>query len=201
MKVFISWSGDLSKKVALVWHGWLSDVIQNLESFMSAYIEKGARWPIELAKELEGTSYGLVCLTKDNWENPWVNFEAGALSKKLDESKCMTFLINLKETDIVGPLAQFQHTKFVKEEVKEMLIGLNAACKPCLTEVKLTAAFEKWWPDLEEKLTNVIKETQPDGERQGRSSEDILEELLELARRQDKLLKDSRVSFYIGSCL
>lgn len=43
MKVFISWSGETSKKVALALKAWLPNVIQALDPWMSDKdIEKGA---------------------------------------------------------------------------------------------------------------------------------------------------------------
>lgn len=82
MKVFISWSGERSKKVALIFHEWLPQVIQSLEPFASSEdIEKGSRWNTDIAQELKESTFGLICVTKDNLSAPWLNFEAGALSK------------------------------------------------------------------------------------------------------------------------
>jgi hypothetical protein len=48
MKVFLSWSGDKSRHTAEVISGWLKQVIQALDPWMSPNIEKGKRWGIEL---------------------------------------------------------------------------------------------------------------------------------------------------------
>ncbi len=66
MKVFISWSGEQSRIVAEALRDWLPDVIQAIEPFLSSHdIPKGARWGLELAHELEGTSVGIICLTSE----------------------------------------------------------------------------------------------------------------------------------------
>ena len=45
MKVFISWSRDISHETALAFKGWLPSVIQSIESFVSSEdIAKGGRW-------------------------------------------------------------------------------------------------------------------------------------------------------------
>ena len=81
MKVFISWSGDQSKKIAQLFRDWLPTVIQAIEPFVSSEdIEKGARWNTDIAQELKESSFGLICVTKDNLNSQWLNFEAGALS-------------------------------------------------------------------------------------------------------------------------
>ena len=82
MKVFISWSGELSRRVAEILRGWLPNVNQKLDTFVSSQdIEMGSRWEEGIAGQLAGTHCGILCLTPQNREKPWVLFEAGALSK------------------------------------------------------------------------------------------------------------------------
>ena len=46
MNIFISWSGDLSKLVALALYNWIPAVIQVAKPFMSSEdLGKGKRWP------------------------------------------------------------------------------------------------------------------------------------------------------------
>jgi hypothetical protein len=82
MKLFICWAGERSKEIATFLHDWLPKVHQNIEPFMSAEdIGKGKRWINVLADHLEGSDFGLVCLTSENLTTPWLHFEAEALSK------------------------------------------------------------------------------------------------------------------------
>ena len=82
MKVFISWSGERSRSIAEALREWLPDVIQAVKPWLSAEdIDKGARWSSDLAHELEDAHVGVICLTPENLEEPWIHFEAGALSK------------------------------------------------------------------------------------------------------------------------
>ena len=39
-------------------------------------IRIGVHWSFELAKALERTDFGIVCLTEENRESPWILFEA-----------------------------------------------------------------------------------------------------------------------------
>ena len=71
MKVFISWSGNTSLKVAQLLREWLPYVINSIEPYVSSDdIDKGARWSVDIAKELEDSTFGILCVTKDNLEAP-----------------------------------------------------------------------------------------------------------------------------------
>jgi hypothetical protein len=122
VKVFISWSGTTSRELAEALHAWLPSVIQSIEPWMSsADIDKGARWSADIAEELEECSIGLICLTPDNLEAPWIMFEAGALSKALDRAFVCPYLFNLNHADLKGPLVQFQSSKAEKEDTKKLM--------------------------------------------------------------------------------
>jgi hypothetical protein len=73
MKVFISWSGARSKAIAEILRQWLPGVIQAVKPYYSPDdISKGARWSSEIGKELEAARVGLICLTRENLEAPWI---------------------------------------------------------------------------------------------------------------------------------
>lgn len=87
MKVFISWSGEKSKAVAHALREFIPDVIQSVKPWMSdADIRAGECWSNAVAKELQESSFGIICLTADNLMAPWILFEAGALAKTISET-------------------------------------------------------------------------------------------------------------------
>jgi hypothetical protein len=95
-KVFISWSGELSKKLAEEVRMWLPGVLQFVKPYFTPNdIEKGTRWSTEIASELESSNAGIICLTKDNINKPWILFEAGALSKNFGKTNVCTILFNV----------------------------------------------------------------------------------------------------------
>lgn len=203
MKVFISWSGDLSLKVAQVFREWLPSVIQSIEPYVSSEdIDKGARWSTDIAKELENSTFGILCVTKENFEAPWLSFEAGALSKTMDKAFVSPFLFDIKRSDVQGPILQFQSTIFEKNDIKKLVKTLNKACGDSgITEIQLDKTFDVWYPTLEKELTNIkekIIEEKPQAEvnvRETHSSE-ILEEILELSRDNQKLLRNPDTKLY-----
>ena len=121
-KVFLSWSGDASYTVALALHEWLPAILQNIKPFMSSEdLRKGGRWNKDLADELQQTNFGIICLTPDNVEAPWILFEAGALSKFVDESHVAPFLVNVRPSDLPKPLTQFNAATADKVDFRKLL--------------------------------------------------------------------------------
>jgi hypothetical protein len=204
MKIFISWSGQLSNKVALVLRDWLPSVIQAIEPYVSSEdIDKGARWTSDIAKELEASRFGLLCITPENIEAPWLNFEAGALSKVIDKSRVCPFLFGLKRSEIrTGPFLQFQSAIYDRDEISKLLHSVNNSIEPrCIDESRLDSVFNVWWPELQQNL-NPLLAMQDSSHRESTNSTDskaaagpsvILEELLDLARNQQKLLNSPEI--------
>nr|WP_183464085.1 TIR domain-containing protein [Microbulbifer rhizosphaerae] len=204
MKVFLSWSGETSHKVALVLREWLPSVIQSIEPYVSSEdIDKGARWSTDIASELADSSYGILCVTKDNLHAPWLTFEAGALSKTMDKSFVSPFLFNIKRSEVNGPILQFQSTIFEKDDIKKLLVSLNkASAEGQLSDEKLDKALDVWYPDLEENL-NKLLDQQPkqdaskvEVQEQESLSNAILEEILDLSRVNQKLLRNPETDIY-----
>ena len=183
MKVFISWSGDKSRLVALALREWLPAVINTFEPFVSSKdIYAGSRWQAEIAKELGSTNFGIVCVTKANQGAPWLNFEAGALAKAVELSQVVPLAIDLKPSDITLPLGQFQAQAASKEGIEEILIAMNDACAPPLGEALLARAIAKWWPDLEAELAAINQRAPEQGEQHVRTDRALLEETLDTVR-------------------
>jgi len=194
MKVFLSWSGEQSHKVAVVFRDWFPSVIQSLVPYVSSEdIDKGARWSTDIATELEDSTFGILCVTKENINAPWLTFEAGALSKTMDKAFVSPFLFNIKRSEVDGPILQFQSTIFDKEDINKLLKTLNKACgDDKLTDERLDKAFNVWYPTLEEEL-NKIKPSdgvQESTEKPAAQENEILEEILELSRLNQKLLRN-----------
>lgn len=199
MKVFLSWSGDLSHKIAIELRDWLPFVIQSVQPYVSSEdIDKGTRWSIDIAKELEDSSFGVLCVTPHNLEAPWINFEAGALSKAFNNSNVSPFLFGLKPSDLKkSPLLQFQSTLYDKKDFLKLILSINNALgKEKLDEPKLQKTFDVWWENLKGKLDTLLPEAankpKPTGDSDPTDSikNDALEEILELTREQHKLLRN-----------
>ncbi len=201
MKVFLSWSGNRSHRVALVLRDWLPSVIQSLVPYVSSEdIDKGARWSTDIAKELEDSTFGILCVTKDNVNAPWLTFEAGALSKTMDKAFVCPFLFDIKRSEVDGPILQFQSTILEKDDIQKLVRTLNKACaNDCLSDERLDKAFDVWYPTLETELAKIKTAGEPSVKgakgADDRNRDAILEEILELTRINQKLLRNPEGNF------
>ncbi len=165
MKVFISWSGTTSRRVAQALHDWLPFVIQAVRPFISTGdIDKGRRWSDVLATELADAAYGILVVTPENFDKPWINFEAGAISKAVDKAYVSPFLFNIDPSRLVGPLSQFQATINEQQDILRLLASINSrmpADQQLAFEV-LNREFELLWPDLKAKLDEAAKTDEPE---------------------------------------
>ena len=167
MKVFISWSGGMSHKVANVLRDWLPYVMQAVHPFVSSGdINKGERWGDVLAKELEETEFGIICLTPHNIKAPWLNFEAGALSKSIERAFLSPFLFRVEPSEVQGPLLQFQSTVYEKEDVFNLLSSINnrLGTERKLEQELLRETFEAWWRKLKDELDQIGKSEESETE-------------------------------------
>jgi len=184
VKIFLSWSGPASKAVANVLREWLPSVLQSLEPWMSAEdIRKGDLWDKEIASNLLEVKIGVICLTAENLSAPWILFESGVLSRSVERTHVCTFLFGIKPSDIPrdSPLLRFQATILEKSDVQRLLGTINSAQgEHKISEDLLERSFEKWWPELEDRLLHLPTQETP-LERQ-RSDRELLEEVLEIVR-------------------
>ena len=194
MKVFVSWSGELSCKIAEVLKKWIPCIIQSVEVFFSPEdIEKGDNWDKNISNELSQCNYGIICLTSENTTAPWINFEAGAIAKSLD-SRITALMVNIKPSDIKGPLSRYQATRFEKNDFFQLISAINKALETPLEHNVLQNTFDTMWVALEQEANEVIekyssKATTLD-ENKELSENNPLEEILQLLRTQNSLLSN-----------
>jgi len=190
MKVFICWSGELSKRVAAELRDWLPDVIQSVEPFFSEEdISSGKPWFQTIDEEIKNTYFGILCLTQENKHSRWIHYEAGGLRKGIGDSRVVPLLVGLNSTDVDQPLAAFQLISSDKSGIAKLVNSINdhEDSETGLTAVRLERAFEKNWDSLSSRLS-AAKDQFANSTSQGvqRSSDDKLDELLSLSRQMVK---------------
>lgn len=184
MKVFISWSGERSKTIAVALQEWLPFVLQYCEPWVSAHdIDAGMRWADQLSSQLDDCDIGVLVLTPENQKAPWVLFEAGAISKSVGQSKLIPLLIDLTPADVESPLSQFQSVTADRKGVENLCLSINREATPVFPEDKIRLLVQRMWSDFGEKLQDAEKLINEDLPVQPiRSDRDVMGEVLELVR-------------------
>lgn len=160
MEIFISWSGPLSKNIATKLKTWFGSFFgSKVKFFLSTKdIESGSRWEIELSKALERINYGIIVLTDDNVNKPWILFEAGAISKNIEDTRLYPMLFNIEKID--SPLSQFQWIPFEKEKFLQFLTDINKGIKSKSETEKRNPldSFNRKWNSFEKKIKKIIND-------------------------------------------
>jgi hypothetical protein len=129
--------------------------------FISGGIEKGATWFQSIVEALKKSRVGIVCLTTENLHNPWLHFEAGALSRALDDNGppgqppkagdgrlLIPLLHGVSAAEMTGPLSAYQATYTSRADLALMMsrvgdvLGKPGAC----------ALTEDHWKQFQTKL-------------------------------------------------
>lgn len=188
MRVFISWSGERSRKVALLLREWLPSVLQAVVPFMSDEdIPKGAQWLTALNEQLANTRFGIVCVTPENREAAWLNFEAGAIANAVGESRVCPLLLGLSNTDVRPPMSIFQTASASESDLWKLLKSVNSQLEHKLGEEQLRKTYDLWLPNLLKDIETAMTteaETSPDGRDDG----DLIRETLSEVREQSRIL-------------
>ena len=119
-------------------------------------IDKGTRWAITLARELERINACIVCLTPDNLTSTWLHFEAGEAAKALHDSLVCPYLLGVTRAAVPGPLAQFQAAIADRDDTFRLVRDLNRllgerAVKPDT----LRRIFDRSWIELDAELKKI----------------------------------------------
>lgn len=194
VKVFISWSGDLSKAVASVLHDWISLLSDRLQPWMSdSDIEAGQRGLAQIETELQGSRFGIIVVTSANQRAQWLNFEAGALSKVVSEAveqRVVPLLVDLDSpAQLTGPLTQFQ-AKLLNEDglraIARSLANVAGVEAPAVFQ-RFDMSYMQYWQMLEDAMANARVETRPEP----RDSTEMLEEVLTQIRAVRTLVSNA----------
>jgi acyl carrier protein len=192
MKIFLSWSGERSKFTARALRDWLPLIFHYAQPWLSEKdISAGDRWGLEIGRELEECSFGIVCLTQENVEAPWILFEAGALSKIVSANSVCPYLLDIEFSDIGGPLSQFQAKKAEKASTFELVQAINAKALEPIISARLSELFEVLWPKLDLRLQEIPSAQQI--KQAIRTQTEVLEELVTSVRdmvQRIKILED-----------
>jgi hypothetical protein len=204
MNIFLSWSGQRSKAVAEMTSKWIKCVIQASKPWMSSQdIDRGAIWFAEISDQLKNTTAGIVFLTQENKDKPWILFETGALAKGLTTNRVYTFLIDLEASDLRGPLTQFNHTMPDKDGMFMLVKSLNNRLDDSnsLDENILSQVFETYWPQFQSEFRNALINNEPNEVVEPRPETDKIDEILNITRNLSRKICEIEADIEINKAL
>lgn len=156
MRIFISWSGAYSRKVAVVLRDWLPMVLQYVEPWVSSEdIAKGGRWSSELETALREATFGIICVNSENANEPWLNFEAGAMSNAFQSSKVSPLILGINPEELPGTLAQFQCTRVDRDDMRRLVHSINKASPSPAPADRVDKVFDLAWPELSKQFDSL----------------------------------------------
>jgi hypothetical protein len=182
MKVFISWSGQLSNDVAVLLSEWLPLAVPGTETWLSKKdIEKGSIWFGDIEKALKETSVGIICLTRENRERPWLLFEAGGLNKSFaDKSRVCPLLLDFDAKELESPLKDFNAAKPDKDDMLALCRMINRQNKVNPnTEDRLETFFDRFWTDFLNRFTALMAKHDRSQPSKPKPIQETLEKILE----------------------
>jgi hypothetical protein len=185
VQVFISWSKPYSQQVARVLAPWLSRVLQTVTPFVSTGIDAGARWLTDINRSLDQIDFGILCVTAENQSEPWLNFEAGALAKKLDQARVVPLCIDLTPNDLLPLLGQFQGKTLSREDIEDVVLSINRAAEHSLDEPLVRESVGQWWLNLSAQPDEIHASQRLEHRpaARPRSLDDKVDELLSIVRQ------------------
>jgi len=183
MKLFICWSGPRGLQFAQATRAWLTSLFDTaIDVSLSASIEKGAVWFDELHESLREARAGIICVTPESLNSPWIHFEAGMLAKALRESaaaeptrerraqlRIFPLLHAVEPGAVTGPLSAYQSTVSTDNDdawrLAETLLaivaeqrpatGAPAPAAPPLSEKAAHARFKAAWDSYQAALKQI----------------------------------------------
>jgi hypothetical protein len=143
---------------------------------------------LDIASRLDETNFGILCVTPEAAQSAWLNFEAGALGKKVKEpfTGVVGLLFGMKPGGLRGPITQFQNVEFSKPGVKRLVQDINKRLTVPVEEHRLEKLFETFWSELadfyeknKQRKSAVIAP---------KTDREILDEILARIRNHEQLL-------------
>lgn len=157
VEIFISWSGVQSRGLARALHDWIPLIVPGTHVFISEEdIGPGTRWSRALAEKLDSTDFGVFVVTPSNLKSRWLNFEAGAIAKRLERARVIPLLFGVPHASLTGsPLAEFQALEWSQADTLKLMRAINDATGTSVDPTNLSTLVARLWPDLAREVAAI----------------------------------------------
>lgn len=189
VKVFISWSKNTCE-----FAGILNEVVGRLfdtvTTFYSPEIPAGEQWLAQIEEELTDTDFGIICVSKENQMEQWLNYEAGALSRQVGDrrKRLGVLLLDFDDTNqVVGPFKNFQMKMASIEGFRSLMKSVNEY-GPKIRQDILDGRIDNEWDNLAAALESLRTREKSHVKPPERTVSEKIDELLAVVRDFDKAL-------------
>jgi predicted nucleotide-binding protein len=190
MKVFISFAGETSRRLASVLRDWLPQVLQEIEPWLASEdITAGSRWRTSIDTALAESAVAIICVTPENVRSASLAFEAGAASRAMSPGDVIPIVAGIPLSDLPLPLAQFQAVTLEPETVGRLVSILNQKLDRPHPEKVIRQLVDVWWPSLESALHQITSIERV----LLRTERELIEETVETTRTILQRLEDLEV--------
>ncbi|HWN98904.1 MAG TPA: toll/interleukin-1 receptor domain-containing protein [Blastocatellia bacterium] len=157
VRVFVSWSGTRSLRVAERLVEWLPTIVPAARVFYSPDIDGSEEWLPTLLKELRAAQYGIVCVSKQSHRSKWLHFEIGALWRQRARKEIPIFplLLDITPRELDGPLELLQAKQFNEHVFRELCAQIARRTK--LSDKQFQKNFKAVWGQLERELKRELR--------------------------------------------
>jgi TIR domain len=155
-RIFLSWSGEISKLVAKALAEGMNSISYRLEPWLSEGLEPGVQWANELVPQIRRSRVAILCLTHRNVGASWIAFETGAYYSSRLRKAVIPFLLDFPPGDLAFPLGLFQSISADWNGCRALYMRLGQLVDvdpQTVTEVFTT----RIWPNLSEQLSSIRK--------------------------------------------
>jgi hypothetical protein len=133
----------------------LKTIVPDVEPFFSPEIYAGAIWGNVMAEAIRKSRFGILCITRENMLQPWLQFEAGALWRGAAETNAVCpLLLDVSKEELPDTFKVFQAKRFDKKDFKKLCEQLGSETQ--FDPEQLRRNFKSVWPTLESDVQGCL---------------------------------------------
>lgn len=114
----------------------------------------------EWRRILKDAGYGLLCVTRDSVQSPWLLFEAGMMSSTPSIPVRMALSFGVSPSELLGPLRQFQSFSSDREGIYRLVCELNNYSATGISLDTLNSLFDTMYPALQRDFNKLWEKQQ-----------------------------------------
>lgn len=164
-KIFLSWSKSKSKAYAEIFRDLAINVLGLLSKniFISSQsISNGEDWWIEIKDALESSEFGIVFVTDENYNNPWLNYESGILQARFQKNSLLPISTTGDAKKILQesvPLTKFQFTNAIDDKrlMSNLLVNIADRMSIDVDKKNIDSKLNNYWTEYYQKIGGNVR--------------------------------------------